>query len=196
VTSIDWEDAYAQGTFDGADDVKRPGRYLLLAGLLRDCASVLDVGCGIGLLARFVTQCDYTGIDVSQVAIEKATRARDCRMPWEIRFVRADAEEWVLPHGHLFDGVVLNEVLYYLSDPKAALFKYCRLLRPNGILAVSVFDKAVRPWRRNVNREALRCAQEFMGTEPVEVIQDGHRWSVLFMTLREGASALAPGGGA
>ena len=37
-----------------------------------------------------------------------------------------------------FDGVVCSSVLEYVSDPRAALVELWRLLKPNGLLLVSV----------------------------------------------------------
>ena len=42
--------------------------------LHRDCASVLDIGCGAGRVSHLLDECDFgaTGIDVSEPPVERA----------------------------------------------------------------------------------------------------------------------------
>lgn len=44
----------------------------LLRGVLNECETVLDVGCGYGDLVPWVMHKDYTGIDIHEAAIEVA----------------------------------------------------------------------------------------------------------------------------
>src|SRR5262245_62041974 len=51
--------------------------YPVLAPLMRSQASVLDVGCGTGwfsLNAAYHHQCQVTGIDFNEIAIERARK--------------------------------------------------------------------------------------------------------------------------
>jgi ubiquinone/menaquinone biosynthesis C-methylase UbiE len=95
----------------------------------------LDAGCGTGTLARFLAEakgCNTLGVDASPEMIANCVPARNT----EFRPIR-DICETGLPDA-TFDGVVCSSVLEYVSDPRAALVELWRLLKPNGLLLVSV----------------------------------------------------------
>jgi len=95
----------------------------------------LDAGCGTGTLARFLAEakgCNTLGVDASPEMIANCVPARNT----EFRQIK-DICETGLPDA-TFDGVVCSSVLEYVSDPRAALVELWRLLKPNGLLLVSV----------------------------------------------------------
>ena len=95
----------------------------------------LDAGCGTGTLARFLAEakgCNTLGVDASLEMIANCVPARNA----EFRQIK-DICETGLPDA-TFDGVVCSSVLEYVSDPRAALVELWRLLKPNGLLLVSV----------------------------------------------------------
>jgi SAM-dependent methyltransferase len=94
---------------------------------------VLDVGAGSGTFSNELARrgFDVTSTDVTDEAIE-VLRAR---VPGTVE--RADATS--LPFAAAsFDAVILGEVLEHLEDDAAAAAEAARVLRPSGILAVSV----------------------------------------------------------
>ena len=94
---------------------------------------VLDVGAGSGTFSNLLSArgFDVTSTDVTDEALE-VLRTRVCGA-----IERADATS--LPFGpSSFDGVVLGEVLEHVEDDAAALRETARVLRPNGILAITV----------------------------------------------------------
>jgi 2-polyprenyl-3-methyl-5-hydroxy-6-metoxy-1,4-benzoquinol methylase len=95
----------------------------------------LDAGCGTGTLTRFLAEakgCNTLGVDASAEMIANCVPARNT----EFRQIR-DIRETGLPDG-TFDGVLCSSVLEYVSDPCAALVELKRLLKPKGLLLVSV----------------------------------------------------------
>jgi ubiquinone/menaquinone biosynthesis C-methylase UbiE len=94
---------------------------------------VLDVGAGSGTFSNLMAArgFDVTSTDVTEAALE-VLRTR-VSGPVE----RADATSLPFP-ASAFDGVILGEVLEHVEDDGAALLEAARVLRPNGILAVSV----------------------------------------------------------
>jgi 2-polyprenyl-3-methyl-5-hydroxy-6-metoxy-1,4-benzoquinol methylase len=75
----------------------------------RPGGSLLDVGCGEGVLQRRLRALGYArylGIDSSEEAIARAQTERDART----EFRCADAETY-MPQDR-FDVIVFNEVLY------------------------------------------------------------------------------------
>jgi 2-polyprenyl-3-methyl-5-hydroxy-6-metoxy-1,4-benzoquinol methylase len=142
-----WSSAYRQGERDYSGPAEA-ARYGILAGYLRlvdDPSSILDFGCGTGILLERIQGIpfhEYIGVDSSPVAIELARK----RVPGVGTFVVA--EDMPTTAGP-FDVIIFNEVLYYLSDPGAMLDQCQMLLRPGGSLLTSI-------WRHRGDRSLHR----------------------------------------
>ncbi len=139
-----WEEQFADGTWDYLDDPAEAGHYAAIVGLLAGRAatlSVLDIGCGQGVLYDYLTRsvgmplgAGYLGIDISKRAIELASR----RFP-ETRFLEVDFERARV--GERFDAIVFNESLYYFSRPRKTLARaIAENLAPLGTVVVSMCD--------------------------------------------------------
>jgi SAM-dependent methyltransferase len=130
------------------------GHLVELAGLRPD-SDVLDVGCGIGRIARplagYLTTGAYAGFDVEPLGIEWCR----ARYPERFRFDLADlrngryrpggarsAAEYRFPHHDAtFDVAVMTSVLTHLPAPEAEryLAEARRVLRPGGRLLATFF---------------------------------------------------------
>jgi SAM-dependent methyltransferase len=102
---------------------------------LRDGARVLDCGCGMGfyLMAMgALWRLDLVGLDEDP---ERLRWAREHGI--EAALVRGDAQQLPLDDAS-FDAVLMSEVLEHLPDDSRALAEAFRVLRPGGVLAVSV----------------------------------------------------------
>ena len=100
-----------------------------------DGKDVLDVGCAGGHLARQLTErgARVTGIDLSPTLIGLARK----RCP-QAEFHRADlAKPLDLPDDR-FDLVTASLVLHYLRDWGPPLAELRRVLKPGGLLVMSV----------------------------------------------------------
>lgn len=121
-----------------ASDLELP-RFSVVAGYCHRYAaggSILELGCGEGLLARRLDASRYrrfVGVDVSPAVVERANRAA----PPGATFVVADAEAF--DPGEAFDAVVFNEVLEYFADPARLVRRYERWLAPGGVFIVSQY---------------------------------------------------------
>lgn len=137
-TIAEWESAYECGRLDYFGSLPELPRYAMLAGYLRKFGSsktILDVGCGPGLLREHLRGLDftsYTGIDLSHAAISSA----EARCDERTTFVRGDVLSAALPP---VDIVVLNEVLYYAPTPGAVLDAVDRVLPEDGLLLTSMW---------------------------------------------------------
>jgi ubiquinone/menaquinone biosynthesis C-methylase UbiE len=102
---------------------------------LRRGAEVLDLGCGCGVPdARLLSErFRVTGVDISDVQIQRARRL----VP-TARFVRADMTEVALPPG-AFSGVVCLYSLIHvpLEEQPGLLAKVARWLAPGGLFLVT-----------------------------------------------------------
>ncbi len=114
---------------------RRRARVLLDYLELRDGDRVLDCGCGMGFYLMAMSRLRslrLVGLDGDP---ERLAWARREGVPAAL--VRGDIERLPFADG-AFDRILLSEVLEHLRDEAAALAELYRVLRPGGILAVSV----------------------------------------------------------
>ena len=101
-------------------------------------ASVLDVGCSIGILAKSLKtrnrSCEVWGIEVDCGMAEEAGQHLD-------RLFVADVDQfdWDRCIGeHRFDCILFADVLEHLRDPWHVLTESARRLSPGGIVVLSI----------------------------------------------------------
>jgi ubiquinone/menaquinone biosynthesis C-methylase UbiE len=122
--------------------VYRPEHDAVLAVLRAEGARrVLDLGCGTGRLAHRVRRAlpgaAVVGCDFSAGMLAQARR-RDRRPAW----VQADAGR--LPFAAAsFDAVVSTEAFHWFPDQARALREVARVLRPGGIVALTMVRPAL-----------------------------------------------------
>jgi SAM-dependent methyltransferase len=133
-----WDAQYTAGKWDFIDTLPQVGHYYIIASYyasLTPGGSILDVGCGTGVLQRVLRQVGYeryVGIDISQVAIQQASRNSDGRTSFEV--IQNGRFESPGP----FSTIIFNETLYYLDDPLAALREHATQLTGDGVFLVSI----------------------------------------------------------
>ena len=104
---------------------------LFLAG--RPGQEVLDAGAGQGTLSAKLAALgfDVTSTDASTAAVAVLREQTDGRV--------LEADVTALPfESRSFDAAVLGEVLEHVEDDRGALTELARVLRPDGVLALSV----------------------------------------------------------
>jgi SAM-dependent methyltransferase len=99
-------------------------------------ASVLDAGCGPGLVAEAFLEagCRVTGIDLSAEMIARAG-ARCARFGERARFQHGPLE--ALPAAALHDAAVSRLVVHHVPDPLAFLRGQIARVRPGGVVVAS-----------------------------------------------------------
>jgi ubiquinone/menaquinone biosynthesis C-methylase UbiE len=110
-------------------------------------ASVLDLGCGTGLVARAIARhASFTGsvagIDLSPHLVAAATRLADADgVSARVTFQSGDARQ--LPFADAaFDAVVAHTLISHVSAPLAVLKEAARVLKAGGTIAVFDGDYA------------------------------------------------------
>jgi 2-polyprenyl-3-methyl-5-hydroxy-6-metoxy-1,4-benzoquinol methylase len=137
--AAEWDRQYAAGRWDYLEQLPELARHSVLAGyaaFLRPGGSILDVGCGRGVLCRRLSPTSfsrYLGVDLSRSAIEGMPAVDDARCT----FLTADAEHYAPTER--FDTIVFSEVLYYFRAPLVAVERYRQALRDDGIMLVSTW---------------------------------------------------------
>ncbi len=124
-------------------------RYSLVAGYFQHFkggGSLLDVGCGVGTLAKRLgphAYSRYVGFDLPGEPIRVASRNADKKTVLRCE----DANTYTPPE--TYDAIVFNESLYYLRNPLKVVQRYQRCLERDGIVIVSMvtFPGVDRYWR-------------------------------------------------
>lgn len=150
-----WADSYEAGYSDGS-----PSSHYFLTRLshidaLLDVpagSKVLDVGCGVGMTSEplFNRGISFFGVDLSQ----KMLHACQNRVSHLERCHLAVGRIEQIPYADsCFDACICTGVLEYVEDITTALGEIVRVLKPDGIVLLSLWNK-LSPYRVTQN---LRC---------------------------------------
>jgi SAM-dependent methyltransferase len=99
-----------------------------------DGLEVAEVGSGGGHVLQMFPRARLTAIDVSS---EYLAIARKNLSGYDVRFVKGEVDKMDLPDAS-FDRIICTEVLEHVVDPDAVLGAIARLLRPDGVAAITV----------------------------------------------------------
>jgi SAM-dependent methyltransferase len=112
---------------------------------------VLEIGCGLGTDgAQFAKAgANYTGIDLTEAAVELAQRRFELfQLPGTFR--TADAETLDFPDNS-FDIVYSHGVLHHTPDTAGAIREVHRVLRPGGRAVVMLYHRDSYNYRVNIS---------------------------------------------
>jgi 2-polyprenyl-6-hydroxyphenyl methylase/3-demethylubiquinone-9 3-methyltransferase len=108
--------------------------------------SVLDIGCGGGLVSEPVARLGgtVTGIDPAAENIEAARRhasGQDLTIDY-----RASLVEDLAAEGRTFDCVLCLEVVEHVPDVAAFLATCAKLVRPGGLMILSTINRTLKAY--------------------------------------------------
>jgi 2-polyprenyl-3-methyl-5-hydroxy-6-metoxy-1,4-benzoquinol methylase len=128
---------------------------------------VLDIGCSQGILQEGLRYGRYLGVDnCEQSVLLTRSKCDECT-----QFVCADGSKFVADQPP--NVVVMNEVIYYLPDPIAAVEHHAHRLAPGGVVIVSIY---ARTWS---SRRLLRDIAARLELLESKLITSGHlAWTV------------------
>ena len=109
--------------------------------------TVLDVGCGGGLLAEAMhgRGAQVTGIDAGETAIEVAVRHAG-ESGAAVTYERTTAEELAAREPGRFDVVTCLELLEHVPDPASLVAACTTLARPGGHVFFSTINRTPKAW--------------------------------------------------
>lgn len=154
-------------------------RRRALAGL-----TVLDIGCGGGLLSEPMTRlgAKVTGVDADAAGIAAATAHAEAA-GLQIDY-RAGAAEELVAEGRRFDAVVASEVIEHVADRDAFADALADLVVPGGVLVLTTLNRTARSYAA-----AIVAAEYLLRWVP----RGTHDWSK-FPTPAELTALLEPRG--
>jgi SAM-dependent methyltransferase len=158
-------------------------------------ARVLDAGCGWGSTLKALEKVGYrvTGADISRKALDTLDQSSR-------ELVEFDLTQPVPGGIEPFDAVLALDVIEHLDDDRSALARLGELVRPGGIVVVSVpalpdlfteFD-AIQGHRRRYVPEVLKDAFEGTGLTIDRLFWWGS-WMVPILRRSRGKSRSKPG---
>lgn len=138
--------------------------------------TILDCGCGYGFYLRLLndlTRATIVGLDPDQERLDLCREQLGDRP--RVSYVRGDAQALPFANG-AFSHAVCSEVLEHLDDDRAAMAELFRVLRPGGVLALTVpsadYPAAWDPLNFVLERTVKR---HFTGERPWSGIWYGHQ---------------------
>jgi ubiquinone/menaquinone biosynthesis C-methylase UbiE len=145
-------------------------RYHALVGMVRDCATVLDVGCGSSQVLDGLPQADGCDIRLNKLR-HKHGRSR--------ALVRASVFD--LPfHSEYYDAAIFSQVIEHLPRDPRILSEVVRVVKPGGIVVVGTPDYAT--WWTTI--------EKIYGAVHPDGYADEHITHYTFDTLRAEVEAM------
>ena len=110
---------------------------ILKTNIRKEADRILEVGCGYGYLTFALAQAGYdiTGLDISQEAIDRATKTYGSFYICKDIFTIEETNE------NNYNCIILTEVLEHVADPVRFLKKLKSLLLPNGKIVLTTPNK-------------------------------------------------------
>jgi 2-polyprenyl-3-methyl-5-hydroxy-6-metoxy-1,4-benzoquinol methylase len=176
-----WNEQYLNQEWDYLTGIKEFAHYSVVAGyatFFKKGGHVLDLGCGEGLLTQYLHPerwDSYMGIDVSDVAVEKAKQ----KNLNNTGFMAANITEYI--PDRTFDIIIICEALQYIYKPSDLLKRYSKYLAPEGLFIISMYEDNHQTAWVNLSENYPPSIDETKVTNP-----QGMTWTVKVFPKFEG----------
>ncbi len=135
---------------------------------------IFDCACGRGFylnMIRAVSKCQLVGLELDPEVIAKT--ARNVSQLPDITLARANIYQQPYPDNS-FDGAILSEILEHVDDDVRGLREVYRVLKPGGVLAVTVPNANYPFWWDPINRTLEDVFRAHIQTGPLAGIWANH----------------------
>jgi SAM-dependent methyltransferase len=137
-----WSDGYIRVSKRGATSAYVTAERFIKSGGIRPQSKLLDMGCGHGriteLIAGGVQDLDIVGIDLTEEFFPDfllKNGHNGCQL--QLKRVDIDAEGLPFPD-ESFDVALSSRVWQYLSHPQTAVNEAFRVVKPGGVVVISM----------------------------------------------------------
>jgi SAM-dependent methyltransferase len=138
-----WNKEFTAGRWTSLDETPGDCVYPYVEKYARN-GSILDLGCGAGNTGTELgakTYRHYTGVDISDVAIEKARRrTEENRRATKNSYFQSDILSYMPTQQ--YDVILLREVIFYIPPRKtrSMLHRYSPYLKQGGVFIVRIWN--------------------------------------------------------
>lgn len=157
----------------------------------RDDSLILDCACGRGFyvnMLRYASRCKIVGLELDWPVIVRA-RQNVGHLP-DVLLTNADI--YALPYADdTFDAVILSEILEHIERDVDGLKEALRVLKPGGVVAITVPNANYPFWWDPINRTLETLFNRHISSGPLAGIWANHVRLYTREQLR--ASVLAAG---
>ncbi|SJL83207.1 bifunctional 2-polyprenyl-6-hydroxyphenol methylase/3-demethylubiquinol 3-O-methyltransferase UbiG [Vibrio palustris] len=104
--------------------------------------TVLDVGCGGGILAESMAKegAEVTGLDMGKEPLEVA-RLHALETGTSLSYIQSTIEDHANTHANHYDVVTCMEMLEHVPDPQSVISACCTLVKPDGHVFFSTLNR-------------------------------------------------------
>ncbi len=106
--------------------------------------TVLDVGCGGGILSESMAQRDaqsVLGIDMAELSLQTASAHAIANQVSNVQYRCISVEDLAAEMPHTFDVVSCMEMLEHVPDPESIIRACAKLVKPNGWIFFSTINR-------------------------------------------------------
>lgn len=148
-----------QGPLKTLHDINPPRLAFIEAQMNLSKASVLDLGCGGGILSEALALkgAQVTGLDAEETAIE-AAKLHASQSGLSIDYQCCPVEDY---EHKGFDMISCMEMLEHVNDPQEIINHCARLLKPGGYLFLSTLNRGLKSYAT-----AIIAAEYILGLLP------------------------------
>ncbi|WP_413111398.1 bifunctional 2-polyprenyl-6-hydroxyphenol methylase/3-demethylubiquinol 3-O-methyltransferase UbiG [Thaumasiovibrio sp. DFM-14] len=109
--------------------------------------TVLDVGCGGGILSESMAQlgAKVTGIDMGKAPLNVA-KLHALESQVQVNYLQSTAEEHADNYPEQYDIVTCMELLEHVPDPASVIHACCQLVKPGGHVFFSTLNRNIKSY--------------------------------------------------
>ncbi len=124
------------------------GKLLVREMNIRAGDIVLDIGCGTGRLAEYISRIigakgRVYGIDPAEYRIQIAQQKIRDKIPPNISFMVGMGEDLSCFEDNSFDKIVMNVAFGWIADKRTTLAQVYKVLKPDGLVGITTSSRGL-----------------------------------------------------